>query len=74
MDHFKIEVSEVNEPARLSEIECLGLIEIGEVFVICENLHRKWRAMKVVAPRFQGTDDCEEFSVVDVIVSLSKRE
>ena len=30
--------------------------------------------MKVVVPRFQGTDDCKEFSIVDVIVPLGKGE
>ena len=70
MDHFKIEVGEVEEPARLLAVECLGLVEVGEVLVISENLHWKGRAMKVMAPRFQGTDDSKEFPVIDVVVSF----
>ena len=74
MDHFKIEVGKVDEPAHLSAIEHLGLMEIDEVFVIRENLHWEGRAMKVVVPRFQGADDREEFLVVDVVVSFGRRE
>ena len=39
MDHFGIGVGEVDEPARLSAIERLGLAEVGEVFVIHKDLY-----------------------------------
>ena len=70
MDHFEIVVSEVNEPACLAAVKCLGLAEIGQVFVISKDLHREGRAMKIVAPGFQGADDCEKLSVIDVIILL----
>ena len=70
MDHFKIEVSEVNEPACLPAIERLGLTEIGEILVICEDLHWKRRAMEIMVPRLQSVDDSKELSVIDVVVSL----
>ena len=57
MDHFKVEVGKVNEPACLSVVECLGLAKVGKVLVIGENLHWERRAMEVVAPGFQGADD-----------------
>ena len=74
MDHFEIEVGEVNEPVCLSAIERLGLAEVGEVLVIHKDLYLEGGAMKVVAPRFQGADDCEEFLVIDVVVSFGRRE
>ena len=74
MDHFEIVVGKVNEPARLAAVKCLGLAEIGQVFVIGKDLHQEGRAMKIVVPGFQGMDDCEELSVVDVIISLGRGE
>ena len=65
MDHFQ-----VDEPMRLVAVERLGLAKIGKVLVVGEDLHRKGGAMKVVAPRFQGTDNGQEFAVIDVIVSF----
>jgi len=46
------------------------LSEIGEVFVVGEDLDGEGRAMEVMSPGFKGPDDCEEFSVVDIIVSF----
>ena len=74
MDHLEVKVSEVNEPSCLLAIERLGLVEVGEVFVVCENLYRERRAVEVVMPGLQGTDDRKEFSVIDVVVSFSRRE
>ena len=74
MDHLKVKVGEVDEPARLLAVEHFGLAEVGEVLVIGENLYWEGRAMKVVTPRFQGMDNREEFSVIDVIVLFSRRE
>ena len=70
MDHFEIIVSEVNEPACLAAVKCLGLAEIGQAFVISKDLHREGRAVKIVAPGFQGADDCKELPVINVIISL----
>ena len=70
MDHFQVEVRKVDEPASLSVVESLGLVEVGEVFVIGEDLHREGGAVKVVVPGFQGTNDCKEFMVIDIIVSF----
>ena len=44
------------------------MAEVGEVFVISENLHQERGAVKVVALGSQGANDCEEFAVVDIIV------
>ena len=42
--------------------------------MVGEDLYRKGGAMKVVAPRLQGTDDGEEFAVIDVVVSFGGEE
>ena len=55
-------------------IEGLGEMKVSEIFVVSEVLHGEWGSMEVMLPGFQGTDDCEEFSVIDVIVLLSQRE
>ena len=68
MDHFEIEVSKVNQPPCLVTVECLGLPEIGKILVIHENLYWKGGTVKVMPPRFQGSDDGEEFAIIDVIV------
>ena len=74
MDHFEIEVSEVNQPPCLATVECLGLPEIGKIFVIREDLHRKGGTMKVMLPQLQGADDREKFVIVDVVVTFCRGE
>ena len=39
--------------------------------MIVEYLHREGRAMEIVAPGFQGANDGEEFTVIDVVVVFS---
>ena len=68
MDHLEVKVSKVNEPTRLAMVKCLGLTEIGQVLVVSEDLYWKGGAVEIVAPGLQGTNDCEEFPVVDVVV------
>ena len=41
MDHFQIEVGEVDKPLGLSTIEGLGRMEVGKVFVVGKDLHGK---------------------------------
>ena len=74
MDHFEVKVGEVNEPACLAPVECLGLVEVGEVFMVGEDLYRERRAMEVMAPGFQGANDSEEFAIIDIVVPLSRGE
>ena len=57
MDHFQVKVREVDEPTGLSSVEVLGGTEVGEVFVVGEDLDGEGGSMEVVSPRFQGTDD-----------------
>ena len=74
MDHFKVEVSEVDEPTRLAAVKRLGLSEVGEVLVVGEDLHRERGTVKIVAPGPQGANHCKKFAVVDVVVALGGGE
>ena len=71
IDDFKIKVSKVEQPLCLSVVEVLGLMEIHQVFMVYEDLDGEERSVEVMSPRFQGTDDGKELSVVDVVVSFS---
>ena len=42
--------------------------------MVGEDLYRKGGAMEVVVPRFQGANDGEEFTVIDVVVALGRGE
>ena len=49
-------------------------MEVGEVLMVSKDLYREWGSMEVMSPGFQGADNSEEFSVIDVIVSFCWRE
>ena len=74
MDHFQVEVREVDKPARLTAVENLGLAEICKVFVVGEDLYREGGAVEIVSPGFQGANNGEKFSVIDIIVSFGRGE
>ena len=38
--------------------------------MISKNLDGKGGTMEVVSPGFEGMDDCQEFSIVDIIISF----
>ena len=74
MDHFQVEVGEVDEPACLAAVKHLGLVEIGEILVVGEDLYGKGGTMEIVAPRFQGANDGKELAVIDIVVLLGGGE
>ena len=74
MDHLQVEVGEVDEPAGLAAIKRLRLAEIGKVFVVGKDLYREGGTMEIMAPRFQGANDGEEFSVIDIVVPFGGRK
>ena len=49
-------------------------MEIGQIFVVGENLDRKGGTVEVVPPGFESTDDSKEFTIIDVIISFCQRE
>ena len=55
-------------------VEGLGETEVGEIFMVSEDLYRERGSVEVVLPTLQGMDDGKEFSVIDVIVSFCQGE
>jgi len=74
MGDFKVEVGKVKKPASLTTIQVLGAAEEGEVFVICEDLDGKRGSPKVLTPCLEGTNDSEQFAIVDVVIALRRDE
>ena len=52
----------------------MGLAKVGKVFVVGEDLHGERGTVEVMAPGLQGVDDSEEFSIIDIVVVLSRGE
>ena len=52
VDHFQVKVCKVDEPAGLSSVEVLGGAEVGEVFMVSEDLDWEGGSVEVVSPRF----------------------
>ena len=50
VDHFQVEVREVDEPTGLLSVEVLRGTEVGEVFVVGEDLDREGGSVEVVSP------------------------
>ena len=49
-------------------------MDIGQVFVVSEDLDGEEGTMKVVLPSFEGMDDGREFMVIYVIVMPHERK
>ena len=71
MDDLEIKVHKVEQSPCLSVIKILGLTEVCQVLVICEDLDGEGRPVEVVPLGLQCVDDCEELLVIDVIVLFS---
>ena len=52
VDHFQVEIGEVNEPTGLPPVKVLGGTEVGEVLVVGEDLDWEGGSVEVVSPRF----------------------
>ena len=50
MDHFQVKICEVDEPVGLLAVEVLGETEIGEVFMVGEDLDWEGGSVEVVPP------------------------
>ena len=74
MDDFEVKISKVKQPSCLTTIEVLCLTEIRQVLVVSEDLDGEGGAMEVMPPGLQGMDDCEELSVVDIVVAFRRNE
>ena len=74
MGKTKVEIHQVKEPTGLSTVKPLGRAEEGQVLMISKDLDGKWGTVEVMAPRFESTNNSEEFAIVDIIVSFCGRE
>ena len=52
----------------------MGFFEVKEVLVVGKNFYWKRGSLEVMFPCFQALYDCEEFSVIDVVVSFGGGE
>ena len=50
VDDFQVKICEVKEPPGLSPVQFLSFMEVGQVFVVSEDLYGKGGAMEVVSP------------------------
>ena len=58
----------------LLTIKDLRGVEVGEIFVVSKDLYGEWESMEIVLPGFQGSDDSEEFPVIDIVVLFGRGE
>ena len=58
----------------MSAVERLGLAKVGKIFVVGEDLYRERGTMEGVAPGFQGANDGEEFTIINIVVPLGGGE
>ena len=70
VDDLEIEIHKVEQPPCLAAVEVLGLTEVRQVLVICEDLYGEGGTMEIVPLGLQSADDGEELLVVDIVVSF----
>ena len=68
MDQYVVVVRETGNESSDSSSDVLWVGVVFEVFVVCVNGYRFRCSAQEVSVRFQTTDYCEEFFVVDSIV------
>ena len=49
-------------------VQHLRFAKVGQIFMVGENLDWERRAVEIMSPGFESTDNSEEFSVIDVII------
>ena len=69
-----VEVLQEKRPSGLPAREFAGVFEVGQVLMIGNDSNRVRSTLDVLPPFREGKDDCEEFSIVDVVVSFSREE
>ena len=52
----------------------MGVLDVGQVFVVGDNGDRVRCSLDILMPFHEGEDDHEEFSIIDVIVALSRKK
>ena len=52
-------------------IEIMGLSEIGQIFVVCEDLDCGGGPQEVMAPGVQSLHDGKQFMIIDIVIVFS---
>ena len=74
MNNFQVKIGQVKEPSGLAFVQFLGLTEICQVLVVGKHLYWERRTKEIVSSRFQGSDNSQEFPIVNVIVLFCSNE
>ena len=51
-----------------------GVFEVGQVLVISDDGDWMGGTLNVLSPFGESKDDCEEFPVIDIVVSVGRKE
>jgi hypothetical protein len=70
VDEFIVELGQLRDPPSLAIVEFLRFSEIQEIEVIGINLNLMWGSVEVVSPFPKGTNNTEEFSVINFVSSF----
>jgi hypothetical protein len=70
VDEFIIELRKFGDPSSLAIVEFLGFSEVQEVEVIGIDLNLVWGSVEIVSPFPKGTNNTEEFSVINFVSSF----
>ena len=70
----KVKFGTVKQPLCLLSIKIVRLVEIGQVFMVHENLDCMRGTEKVMLPSIQGSHNGEQLPIIDVVVVFSWTE
>jgi hypothetical protein len=70
MVNLKVVLSHGKMPTGLSRGQMLRGAEVPKVIMISKNDYRVVGARKEMSPCFEGMENCEQFSVVDLVISF----
>jgi len=74
MDQLKVEFRQVERPLSLSSVKFLCISEVRQILVIRMNHSGVRRSLDIMMPFGESTNDGQQFSVIDFIVSFGSRE
>ena len=66
----EVELAEEFRPSDLTVGEQFSGRKVLKIFMICYHIDQGQRSLKVMMPDFECFENCEQFSVMDVIVEL----
>ena len=70
----QVKVLEKEKPLGLFSQEFSRFLEVGEVLVVCKNLHREGGSKKILSPFFYAADNGQQLPIEDVVVVFCGHE